>query len=310
MRAGAGTGRKPALSGLGMCIDRSCRRVGFVRLSVNSTMKTSLHRLLQTAIPASVLLTACAHPGGSGSVGGGGGTPPPPPVFTIDDLNGDWVGQLTPDNPARLIQNVYLRFVDEDLVEAADSAGNEWRLNNSERSFSFDAEGMLEANLGLLVGVAGLEIQAQMDQSRTVLSGSYVQVGSDLFPVAGTLELVRSSGAGMFEVAMLEGAWTGDGTNAHHRRQILELTLDATGTVVTGAMIRPGLGTVRRTYSAGAAVFNFSDGAIGRMDDVTLTSDDGAVTFLHYLLVDRDATLLAGPGTDQRLGAGLVRLNQ
>lgn len=272
-------------------------------------MTFNLQRAPWAAFSACLLLAACAHSGSSGDVGGGG-TTPPPPVFTIDDLDGDWVGQLTPDNPARPVQNFYLRFADEDLSSAADSAGNEWRDDNSDRVFAFDADGILEANLGLLVGVAGLEILAEMNDARAVLAGSYTQVGPDLFPVAGTVELVRSGGPSMFEAAMLEGDWVGEAANALERHQILNFTLDADAAVVTGAMIRPGLKTVRRTYSAGAGVFSFTDGAIGRMDNVTLTSDDGKVTFLHYLLADRDGSLIAGPGTDQQLGAGFVRLNR
>lgn len=272
-------------------------------------MSSNFQRAPWAVLAACLALAACAHSGSSGSVGGGGGTPPPP-VFTIEDLDGDWVGQLTPDNPARPVQNFYLRFADEDIESAADSAGNEWRTDNSDRVFAFDADGIFEANLGLLIGVAGLEILAEMDDARTVLAGSYTQVGPDLFPVAGSVELVRSSGASMFEESMLEGDWVGEASNAHERRQILNFTLGVDGAVLTGAMIRPGLKTVRRTYSAGAGTFSFFDGAIGRMQDVSIMADDGQVTFLHYLLVDRDGSLVAGPGTDQQLGAGFVRLNR
>jgi len=272
-------------------------------------MQSHLQRLHWAALPACLLFAACAHSGSSDNVGGGGGTPPPP-VFTIDDLDGAWVGQLTPDNPARPVQNFYVVFADEELESAADSAGNEWRTDNSDRVFAFDADGILEANLGLLVGVAGLEILAEMNDARAVLTGTYTQVGPDLFPVPGSVELVRSSGPSMFKESMLEGEWAGDASNAHHRRQILEFTLDADGVVVAGEMIRPGLKTVRRTYGPGAATFSFFDGSIGRMQDLTLTADDGAVTFLHYLLVDRNGTLIAGPGSDQQLGAGFVRLTR
>lgn len=273
-------------------------------------MNNILPRALLAAFPAALLTISCAHSGGSGTVGGGGTTPPPPPAFTIEDLDGDWVGQLTPDNPARLVQNAYLRFVNEDLAAVADSAGNEWTEVNSERLFSFDADGLLEVNLGLLVGTSGLEIQAEMDDARAVITGVYTQVGPDLFPVSGTLELVRSTGAGMFTEAMLAGDWAGVAVNDANRSQILELTLDADGVVVAGAMIRPGLQTVRRTYSAGAATFSIFDGGIGRLENVILTADDGVQSFLHYMLVDRDASLLAGPGSDSQLGSGRVRLEQ
>ncbi len=265
------------------------------------------------AVLALAVLGSCAHPSSGGLVGGGTippppPPPPPPPGFTFDDLMGDWVGQLTPDNPLRLTQNLYLRFSSDVLAEAADSAGNEWRLDNSDRTFDFSSDGLLEANLGLLVGVAGLEILAEMDEAHTVLTGAYVQTGPDLFPVAGTLELVRSSGLDMFDEPMLAGTWSGDITNSAAKKQLLELTLDAAGTVVSGKMTRAVLGTIRRTYSAGAASFTFFDSAIGRFESVVLTADTGETSTFHYLLLDRDATLLGGPGTDSKLGAGIARL--
>lgn len=271
-------------------------------------MNISFLRTFLAAIPAAVLLGACAHSNSSGSIGGGGGPPPPPPGFTLEDLEGDWVGQLVPDSSARLVQNFYLRFAAEDLTAAADSAGHEWRTDNSERSFSFSKAGQLGVNLGLLTGVSGLEIEAEMDDARAVLSGTYVQIGPDLFPVTGTLELVRSSGPGMFEQALLEGDWTGTATNPRGRTQLMNLTFDAAGAVIDGEMIRTGQGTVRRTYSPGAGTFAFFDSAIGRIQDVTLTADDGTVSSIHYLLVDKDGSLIGGPGTDQRFGAGLLRL--
>lgn len=273
-------------------------------------MSLIIPRTFLAAIPAAWLLASCAHSGNVGSVGGGGSPPPPPPVFTLEDLEGDWVGQLTPENSARPVQNFYLRFVNEDLASAADSAGNEWRADNSDRVFHFKKTGLLEANLGLLVGVTGLEIQAKMNNARAVLSGTYIQIGPDLFPVEGSLELVRSSGASMFGTALLAGDWTGTVANPLGRSQIMNLSFDAAGAVVGGAMIRTGQGTTRRSYSVGAGTFSFFDGAIGRIQDVTLTADDGTVSFLHYLLVDRDGTLLAGPGTDQIFGAGFLRLSR
>ncbi len=223
---------------------------------------------------------------------------------------GDWVGQLVPDNPARLTQNVYLRFNSDILAEAADSAGNEWTLSNSEREFDFSSSGVLSANLGLLAGTSGLQVVASMDAALTVLAGTYVQVGADLFPVTGSLELVRSSGLDMFDEAMLAGTWSGDASNALGRSQLMELEFDAAGSVVSGKMTRTGKGSVRRTYVNGAGNFSFFDSAIGRIENVVLTATNNETTTFHFLLMDRDGTLLAGPGTDSKLGAGILRMTK
>lgn len=268
-------------------------------------------RLRVPALPFAcfaLALTACAH-NGKGSLSGGGTTPPPPPpAFTLDDLMGDWVGQLVPNSPARLTQNFYLRFNSDLLTEAAESGGNEWRLDNSDREFEFSGDGVLTANLGLLAGVAGLEIAAEMDEALTVLSGTYVQVGSDLFPVTGTIELVRSTGVDMYDEAMLAGAWSGEAMNPAGRTQILELEFDADGVVLSGKMIRTSNGSVRRNYVGGAGAFTFFDGAVGRMENVTLTATNNDSTTFHFLLMDRDGAFFAGPGTDQKLVSGVLRM--
>lgn len=168
-----------------------------------------------------LLAGACAHPGPSGFIGGGGivppppPPPPPPPSFTLDDLMGDWVGQLVPDSAGRSIQNVYLRFDSDQLVESADSAGNEWTLVNSDRFFDFSSGGHLNAEIALFVGSSSLTLGVQMNAARIVMSGTYVQVSGDLFPVTGTLQLERSSGAGMYDIATLEGDWSGKIGRAH-----------------------------------------------------------------------------------------------
>jgi len=264
------------------------------------------------ALYAPLLLTlgACAHPGPSGGIGGGGNTiipPPPPPTFSFDDLMGDWIGQLAPDSSGRLTQNFYLRFDSDLLTECADSAGNEWTLTNSDRFFDLRTNGRLDAEMGMWIGSSSLSLQAQMDEAHTVLTGTYLQVGGDLFPVSGTLILTRS-GAGTFTIDMLEGKWAGSATRVNGRGQTLELDLDATGEVLGGAIRRRG-GSIRRSFAAGAGSFSFFDASIGRIEDVELTATDGRVSRFHYLLLDVDGTLLAGPGTDEVLGAGLIRLS-
>lgn len=219
---------------------------------------------------------------------------------------GDWVGQLVPDSAGRLTQNVYLRFAADQLVEAADSAGNEWTLVNSDREFDFSSGGALEAEMAWLVGASSLAIQAQMDAARTVLTGTYVQVGGDLFPVPGTITLTRSA-AGAFTSALLEGDWAGTGTRVTGEGLVLEFSIGPGGDLLAGRIKRRN-GTIRRSYLPAAGSFAFFDDAIGRLQDVVLVGDNGKVSTFHYLLVDVDGTLLAGIGTDEVFGAGLIRL--
>lgn len=260
------------------------------------------------AAVALILLGACAHPG-LGGLGGGGVVPPPPPpppAFTLDDLMGDWVGQLVPDAAGRRTENLYLRFASEQLVECADSAGNEWTLTNSERRFVFHGGGRLEAEMGLLVGAASLALEMRMDESLAVLEGTYQLVGPDLFPVRGSLTLTRSA-PGAYDLEMLAGKWSGTAEKPGGSGQGLELELDAAGALVDGRIVRRN-GSTRRTFSAGAGSFAFFDDSLGRLEDVVIVADNGMSSTFHYLLLDPDGTLLAGPGTDEVLGAGIVRL--
>ena len=232
---------------------------------------------------------------------------------------GDWVGQLVPDSELRSPRNFYLRFASDQLTESADSRGNEWRLDNSDRTFTFAASGALQVDMAQVLGTNSLSLAGQMDDSLSMISGTWTWIGPDEFPVSGTFELIRSSGPDMYDVASLEGHWRGPGANPFDRTQILDLNLDATGTVVDGMMIRTNLGTIRRTYSAGAATFTFFDSAIGRMENVVLTADGGAPAGLggggetstfSYLLVDPDYTLIGGPGVDSQFGSGIVTLER
>jgi hypothetical protein len=269
----------------------------------------SARTVLTLLAPALLLLGACSG-GGGGSVNGGGKPPPPPPPpppsFTLEDLMGDWVGQLEPDAPDRPVQNVYLRFASDELVECADSAGNEWTLTNSDRNFTWSARGRLRASLALQLGTSTLELDLNMNAARAVLRGDYVQVGPDLIAVPGRLVLTRS-GAGAFDLELLEGTWEGKASRDGGVGMGLEFGIAADGSVLGGALRRRD-GSVRRLFPAGAGTFAIFDDAIGRLQDVTVTGVNGVSCTFHYLLVDASGTLLAGPGTDQVLGAGLIRL--
>ncbi len=256
------------------------------------------------------LLPLAACSGSSSSVGGGGTVPPPGgdagSTFAIQDLEGDWVGQLTPD--AANVRNFYLRFQNATLVSAAESGGLDWTALDSDRDFQFTADGRLAATMALQLGSGSMSLSGQMDESRAVLTGTFRLTDADGQRISGSFSLVRSSGPDMYVQAQLEGPWDGLGRNGLGKFRFLSLVLDADGLVSSGTMLHPETEVLIRTYSAAAGAFSFSDTAVGRLDDVVITADSGETITFDFLLLDPDATLLAGPGVESALGAGIAEL--
>jgi hypothetical protein len=255
-------------------------------------------------------LLACAHPApsavtGSGAVGGGA---TPPVTFGLDDLEGAWYGKLVPDSLARPERNYYVKIAAGDAVEAADSLGNQWLVADSGRSLDFTAEGALSLSLSSLIESNDLVLTAQMDDAMTTLAGTFSYLAPDGSVTDGTMTLVRSGGAGEFAPAVLEGAWTGFGTNDRGKRRSMEIDLAADGGVASGRIFHPLTLEEVHLYSAGSGTFAFSDDTVGRLDDVVVLADGGDVLTFDWLLVDAEGTLMGGPGFDTLLGVGVVTL--
>ncbi len=260
-------------------------------------------------LSALALTTACSGGSGSGTVGGGG-TPGggQGAQFVWEDLNADWIGQLVPLAAGVQARNVYLRWVDERLIEAAESGGNEWTTANSSRTFKFTGKGLLTADLKATVGTSRLLITAEMSASLATLTGTFKITDSFGVEVEGSFTLTRSSGTGHFAQGDLTGKWDGLGVNGVGKFRFLKFELDAAGDVVTGLMKHPETQVLIRNYSAGSAHFEFADTSVGRINNVVLTSDQGFTLTFSYLLLDQDGILFAGPGVESDLGFGVAEL--
>ena len=256
---------------------------------------------------------ACSHPGSdAASITGGatGGTEPPPIVFTLDDMEGDWFGQLIPDSVARDVRNYYFTVIGGQIVESADSSGNQWTsIDNI--SLDFTVDGAMAANIESVLVTNNMVLTAQMDDSLSTLTGEFSHLNADGILVEGSFVLKRSTGAGQFNANVLEGAWKGNGINNRGKRRFIDLTLDVAGAVLSGQMVRPIDGFVHHTYSAGPGnTFAYTNDSVGRLDNVQITADDGSILFFTYALIDESGTLMGGPGFDSLMGSGAAALSK
>ena len=263
-------------------------------------------------------LAACAHPGpdaisstagpGTGGTGGTGGGSTI--TFDLSNLEGDWVGQLIPDNLARPERNFYVRIAAGAVTEAADSLGNEWKGANSARTLDFSETGVMQSIMEANLSNNNMVLDAQMDDALSTLTGTFSHLATDGALIEGTFVLVHSIGSGHFPDSLIAGVWDGFGANEMAKRRTFTADLDANGTVLSGEIRRPDNDELIHTYGAGSGVFAYSDSAIGRIDDVVILSDDGSTLTFVYLLIDEEGSLLGGPGFDSRLGNGVVELHR
>lgn len=263
-------------------------------------------------LAAALALTASCSGGSSGVIGGGGtGGGGNGPKFLWEDLNGDWIGQLeTGPTAAPGVQprNAYLRWSDERLIEAAESGGQEFLVGSSTRTVRFTAQGRFDADLRAASGSGRLLLSGSMDESRSVLEGSFQLTDAAGAQRSGPFVFTRSAGAGQFTQAMLERAWDGLGSNGVGKFRFLEFALDGAGVVIEGSMLHPTTALKIRDYSAGAGTFAFADSSVGRINDVVMVADQGQTISFPFLLLDADGTLLSGAGTESDLGDGVAEL--
>lgn len=260
---------------------------------------------------------ACSHPGpGVANITSGGATgdgtvdPPPPIVFSLDDMEGDWFGQLVPDNVARDVRNFYFTVVGGQIVETADSLGNQWTTIDT-NTLDFTVDGAMAANMESVLLTNELVLTAQMNDALSTLTGEFSHLDVNNVVIDGTFELKRSIGAGQFTTGPMDGTWKGTGVNGRGKRRFIELVLDASGVVLSGQMIRPIDSFIQHTYSASATnVFTLTNDSVGRMDNVQITADDGSIMFFTYALIDEDGTLMGGPGFDSLMGSGVAGLSK
>lgn len=249
-------------------------------------------------------LAACSHGGGSSASAVGSGTVI---LYSLADMEGDWIGTLTPDNPGKPRRNFFVRVNSGQLVEGGDSARSEWALGDSLLSVSISQDGDVEASLSALAFVNSLDISGVMAFDKESITGTFVYAGPAVLESQGTFELRRSSGPGHFDLAQIAGQWSGYGYNILSNTRDLELELDAAGAVISGRFSRSDGSTVH-SYIPGSGSFAYFDDSVGRFKDVVLVADDGTITTFQHMLVDEDGTLWGGFGHDSKLGSGVVEL--
>ncbi|MGB0953830.1 MAG: hypothetical protein ACPG31_11430 [Planctomycetota bacterium] len=272
-----------------------------------STLTFRLSILLLAVLSFSCSRTALSSGstgGGAGSGGSGGGTGGS--GFTIADLNGDWTGSLLGDQTGDLARNFYLRFVDGLVADSAEGFGSRWSTDNARINVAFDAAGRLRATLRSDLTAGNITLEGQMDDAMVILSGTYTFTADDGTVTAGTWSVTRSTGPGHFAISLLEGLWDGEGVNERSKFRLATLEIDATGLLVEAEVRHPVTDAVVHRYSGGAVQFTLTDDAVGRMDDVLITGNDGSTLRFTYLLVNEDGTLISGPGFDSALGAGFA----
>ncbi len=283
-------------------------------------MKTRILHLLPAAKAAllwtALLATAACSGGSSAAIAGGGSTGGGHggghgPKYSWSDLNGDWIGQLTPPPaaaPGTQPRNVYLRWSDERLVEAAESGGQEFVAANSTRVFKFTARGALSADLQADAGSGRLLLSGVMDASLSVLEGTFQLTESDGAQRSGSFTLTRSAGASQFTQDMLAKRWDGLGSNGVGKFRFLKFELDGAGVVVDGLMKHPDTEVKIRDYSYGSGSYAFADSSVGRLNNVVMIADQGQTISFPFLLLSADGTLLAGAGVESELGNGVAEL--
>jgi len=271
-------------------------------MNQRNALSTRLAGLLGAALLGG--LTACSHGGGGSSSAVGSGTVI---LYSLADMDGDWVGQLIPDNPTKPRRNFFVRVTGGSLVEGADSARSEWSLSDSLMSVSMSQDGDVEAVLSSLVATNALDITGVMSFDKESISGTFTYAGPAVLESQGTFELHRSTGPGHFDLDQIAGAWAGYGYNVLSNTRDLDLELDAAGAVLSGRFSRADGSTVH-SYVPGSGSFAYFDDSVGRFQDVVLVADDGTITTFQHLLVDEDGTLLGGFGHDSKLGNGIVEL--
>ncbi|TAH35487.1 MAG: hypothetical protein EYC70_12575 [Planctomycetota bacterium] len=248
-----------------------------------------------------LLLSACNRGSPAPARGPGGD------VFSAADLAGDWVGVFTPSNPQRDSFNFYARFDAAGAAyEAADGLADQWTTADSEFRSNVDPRGNALVNLEQRTEQgARMRILGVLDRARLRLGGDFTLARTGASDVGGAFEMHRTSGAGHFSAAThLAGRWLGYGAGQGNHRKDIRWEIGADGTLLRGDMevhvfIRGGPNT---------GIFQFSNDAVGRLDNVVIRSADGSVQTLEYFLVDDTGTLMGGPGADSVLGPGLCRL--
>ncbi|PCJ54487.1 MAG: hypothetical protein COA70_05015 [Planctomycetota bacterium] len=242
---------------------------------------------------------------GSGSGGSGGGL-----SFSMGDLNGDWTGELIPDNRALIKRNVYIRVANGQLTDSAEGGGGDWDPSNASIQLDFNTQGFLDLAIESMLDDEDMSLEGTMNVALNQINGTVRILHADGTMFEGTFELRRSTGAGHFTIGLAEGVWQGQGSNSRDRFRVAAIEFDRDGVVVEAEVVNPGSSNTVHSYSSGAGSLVFADDAIGRIDNVVITGDDGSTLTFDFLLINDAGTLISGPGVDSTLGEGRVELTR
>jgi len=242
---------------------------------------------------------------GSGSGGSGGGL-----SFSMGDLNGDWTGELIPNNRALIKRNVYIRVENGQLTDSAEGGGGDWDPSDASIALDFNTQGFLDLSIESLIDDEDMSLEGTMNVALNQINGTVRILHADGTLFEGTFELRRSSGPGHFSISLAEGVWQGQGSNSRDRFRIAGIEFDRDGVVVEAEVVNPDSSTIVHSYSAGAGSLELADDAIGRIDNVVITGDDGSTLVFDFLLINDAGTLISGPGVDSTLGEGRVELTR
>lgn len=258
-----------------------------------------------------LLSFSCAH-SGPATVSAGGSTSSGSTNFAIEDLDGDWVGTLSPDSSVVDPFNFYFSSAAGGVVsEAADSKSNQWLDIDSQIVANLLTDGEVFIEFDSMMQQSRLLLEGNMNEAMNELSGTYEYVNYYDITANGTFLLARSTGVDFFDGLDFSGTWTGGlGIGVNENKRQVTFVLDSNGDVISGEMTNYVSGLVLHSYSAGAGSFAITNTATGRIDGMTLVADDGAIAEFDTLLVDRDLTLIGGVGTDTDYGVGFLEVRR
>jgi len=273
----------------------------------------SIRPIFIWAALACILSFSCAHPvapkvdsGGAGAGGTEG--------YTINDLDGDWVGILYPNANVLEPFNFYFSAADSGIVsEAADSKGNQWLSADSLLTADILNDGRMMVEFNSMIEQNRLYLEGNMSTAMNELTGDYEYVNQYGIPIHGTFILARSTGNDYFADIDYSGSWSGGfGVGHNENMRQLVFVLDSDGTVIHGTMTHAVTGHEIHRYSVGSGGFGGSNlnKAIGRIDGFSLKADDGAIAICDFLLLDHELTLVGGTGTDSDVGEGTIEIRR
>jgi len=246
----------------------------------------------------------------TGNVGAGGSTTP----FSSTDLDGSWVGVLTPSDSLQPSRGGYLKFNPlGQLTECADTDAFEWYQATANLSATLAENGAFSCSMMASYGEQFAQIfTGTMDASRNVLEGYYELSKDGVRIQDGTFSMPRSSPGFFTPSAYLSGSWVGPAFNDSRKGVTISFELDAAGELLSGEITEGPQLNWESIHSfsldgSNTSAFTFTDDAVGRMDNVTLHSEDGAVTTFRFLIVSADGMIIGGVGEDTELGAGEMR---